>query len=116
MSLHSLDLECIGRDTRDGRQVLWQATCDCGWEGHEHDTAGTSNATKRARREYQAHVEASLGAAAYYTAPVGCANCSYEGEANVLVGTDVWGATCPRCGAGGRLRPNNEWIGERGRV
>lgn len=110
MSLHSLDNECIGRGPRGARETFWQAHCACGWHGPEYASADHSEAFGRSRRDYEVHVEEALGAEAYYTAPVGCANCAYEGDASVLVGTDVWGATCPNCGSRGRLRPNNEFV------
>lgn len=86
---------------------VW-AECSCGWRGEEHDAqraAQTSLAHGQAKADYREHAEEALGAEAYYEAPAGCLNCSWEGDVSVLIGTDVWGAHCPRCSTKGRLRP-----------
>jgi hypothetical protein len=106
MSLHT---DISGREQNERGETCWRGRCACGWNGEQHDGSGTYDL---ARRDYRAHIEEALGAAAYYEACVGCLNCGYAGSAGVLIGTDVWSGTCPRCGAKGRLRPNNDFYRE----
>lgn len=91
----------------DGSVESW-AACHCGWES-EHSTHYTYDLHQIAYRD---HIVEALGEMAYYEAPVVCLNCSYRGDAKVIVGKDVWSAICPMCGASGRLRPDNDAIHE----
>jgi hypothetical protein len=97
MSIHHLETEIDERG--------WRAECECGWVSNSHDSLGLKG-NRLARQEYREHVEAALGADAYYNAPVACINCGSQHEQGLLIGTDVWSGTCARCGASGRLRPD----------
>lgn len=97
MSLHELTKELI-----DPIRGEWRGVCSCGWKGQ------TVIEAQLVKDSYRLHMEAALGADAYYPAPAGCVNCGYEGDANFLIGTSVWSGTCPRCGVSGRLRPDND--------
>jgi hypothetical protein len=111
---HSYEYTVDGRDEANGRVVYSRATCECGWDGPEYRDCDHL----QTKRDYRAHVFEALGEdMAFYTAPVVCINCTYEGPADLLVGTDVFAGTCPMCGASGRLRPNGEaWNHERERT
>lgn len=93
-----------GPDLADDESVK-AVEIDCGWVSESHGSLGLRG-NRLARREYQEHVEAALGADAYYNAPVACINCGSQHEQGLLVGTDVWSGTCVLCGASGRLRPD----------
>lgn len=107
MSLHRDMTDCIGRGPADHRETFWQGVCDCGWEGQEFSTYGSSSAHDRARREYREHVEEVLGAEAYYDCNVSCRNCGSSHRQGVLVGTHVTSNACQRCGTN-MLEPDNE--------
>jgi hypothetical protein len=85
----------------DNEAGSWQSLCDCGWVGEMFPDVLAS------RSDYVKHVEGALGADAYYSAPVACTNCGSEHDQELVIGTDVKGGTCTRCGCRGRLVPNN---------
>lgn len=113
MSLHAYNGDCehhdepLAEDARvTGRVVEWRGTCACGWSGPWHSES-THVAAAAAREDYRAHVEADLGAEAYYDAPAGCRNCGSEHVQGVLVGMHVSSTPCVRCGTT-MLQPRND--------
>jgi hypothetical protein len=91
------DVEWFGAKDDPDRKCGWMGRCDCGWMGEWHFES-TPVACALVRKDYQAHVEAELGAQAYYDAPVGCRNCGSQHDQPVLVGLHVTSQACHRCG------------------
>lgn len=106
MSVHRSIDGCGHRDTDRGKECFWQGRCECGWQGAEFSTSDFSEAADLAHREYREHVEAELGAMAYYDASAACRNCGSEHVQPVVVGTHVTSAACVRCGTR-MLNPRN---------
>jgi hypothetical protein len=106
MSLHRKieDWRDIPKPSGAGTVLERRGVCDCGWEGPWH---ATGSSDELAHRDYRQHVEAALGAGAYYEADVACRNCGSEHRQGVLVGTFVQSAVCSRCAAK-MLDPNND--------
>jgi hypothetical protein len=113
--IHRETTFCGHRATeRGGTTIFWVGACDCGWQGAEHDTSGSQGADG-AHREYREHVEAELGAEAYYDADVACRNCGSHHRQGVLVGTHCMSNVCSRCGTT-MLEPDNDvWEADRAR-
>lgn len=107
MSLHAILHGCGHVDRDVGRDVFWQAACECGWEGEPIFLSVDSEAASKTRRHYRHHIEEVLGAEGYYTAPMACRNCGVEQEQGILVGTHVTSNPCARCGTT-MIEPNNE--------
>jgi len=97
MSLHSDRTAFLS----GGAQV--RGACTCGWMA-EPRPAGERLA---ADDDYAEHIEAALGADAYYAARVGCVNCGSKQVQTVLIGRTVNTVPCANCGAR-TLVPRND--------
>lgn len=104
--MHQYVDDCQWFGEGDDRKCCWQGRCTCGWVGEWHDQ-GVPVAPTLAKLDYKCHVEAEMGAQAYYDAPVGCRNCGSQHEQPVLMGLHVTAQACHRCGTT-MLQPNNE--------
>lgn len=109
MSLHVHHHDCGHEGPRDARRTFWTSWCDCGWEGELYWSDESADAAGRARIEYVRHIEETMGAEGFYTAPVGCRNCGSHHKQGIVIGTHASSGVCDRCGTRMLQSDNDVW-------